>query len=77
MDRKSIEESEKKKKQAEERATIQALHERHMETEKTLKEDQEELKEVLSRLDERLLMMEEQIMDIRKSQSHRRWFGIA
>jgi hypothetical protein len=76
MDRKAIEESEKVRKKFEETARINELHDRHLQTEKSLKEDQDELKEVLSRLDERLLMMEEQILDIRKSQSHRRWFGI-
>jgi len=75
MDRKSVEETEKKKKQAEEAGRISALHERHIEQENSLKKDQDQLKEILARLEERLLMMEEQIMDIRKSQT-RRWFGI-
>ncbi|KAG7673117.1 hypothetical protein Ndes2526B_g05309 [Nannochloris sp. 'desiccata'] len=74
MERKSVEESEKKRKQLEEAARITALHERHIEQEKSLKADQDQMNQILSRLEERLLMMEEQIMDIRKSQT-RRWFG--
>ena len=73
MDRKSLEDADKKKKQAEEVARINALHEQHMEREKYLNQEQDEMKEILSRLDERLLMIEEQVMDIRKSQN-RRWF---
>lgn len=74
MDRKAQEDREKKLKGDAERQRIDDLHAAHFKAAEELKRDQDDLHEVLNRLDERMMMMEEQVLDIRKGQSRRGWW---
>ncbi len=76
MDRKAKEEREKKEKAATEAARVEALHEGHRQVEAELRRDQEDMGELLGRMDERLLMIEEHFLDMRRDQSRRRFLGI-
>ena len=77
MDRKAKEDAVKKEKESSEHARIEGLHERHLRAEAEVREEQKELNDMLGRLDERLMMIEEQLMDVRKMQQQqsqqKRW----
>ena len=73
MDRKSKEEAVKKAKSDAERLHNEDLHQRHMESVEEMKRKQGEIEHVISRLEERMMMFDEQLMDIRQGQ-RRRWF---
>ena len=73
MDRKYKEEETKKAKSAAETDRINGLHAQHTIAETELRLQQREINEVLGRLDERLMMIEEQILDRNKSKKR---FGI-
>ena len=73
MDRKAKEDAEKKTKSVSEAARINELHEGHLKAEKEMRREQQEINDMLGRMDERLMMLEEQILDIRKDQNKRRW----
>ena len=66
MDRKATEDAVKKEKTTSETARIDQLHERHLQAEADLKKNQNDMEELLNRMDERMLMIEEQILDMRK-----------
>lgn len=76
MERKAKEEQEKKDKSAAAEARSASLHEGHRAAAAELKRDQDEMGEILGRMDERLLMIEEQIMDMRRDQGRRKVLGI-
>lgn len=74
MARKSEEDAQKKAKADAEKDRIEELHRRHLDAEEELKKESNDLEELINRIDERLLLIEEQLMDIRQHQTRKRWF---
>lgn len=73
MDRKSKEDAEKQKKSEVEKARINDLHERHLQTEKYLTRQQEEFARALRQIDDRLSNLENRIL-LNSQEDGRRWW---
>jgi len=73
MDRKSKEDALKKAKSDAEKKRNDTLHDQHLRTEEAIRKKTSDLEDLLGRIDDRLLIMEEQLLDLRRTQAKRRW----